>query len=441
MGESGISRRQTLALAMGGLFALTSDEAGAQGQTNLTFWTVRLNTPELAAALKQILADFEKENPSIKIKHEPVSGSLVYPKFMAAMRGQTMPDVAEAFSYHPLQFAAADQMEPMDDIIAEWQKSGRLADIFSEFAYKKFFWKDHYWGVPYNLDIRPIYYRKDLLEAKGIKPPRTWDEFQAAAIALNDPANGVFGVVYPAGDFHIAQHFYMSFMFQAGGSILDKDGNLVFGTTAKDANVKALTFLTDLATKYKVTPPGIASYNTDDPHTLYVQGRAAFGFGTGEVIGRLMKENPALFDKTGVLEVLEGPAGPSGKLSAAFYNPMFVWKYSPAKEQAKTFIRWFVQPGRLERLYMAAPGRHWPIFKSDVNTDRVKNNRLLSEALEKIVPYSTDFAYPGFGRPEMGVIDGEKMFAGPVNQVVVGAKTPEKAVLDAHEAMKKVFAS
>ena len=71
----------------------------------------------------------------------------------------------------------------------------------------------------------------------------------------------------------------------------------------------------------------------------------------------------------------------------------------------------------------------------------MKNNRLLSEALEKIVPYSTDFAYPGFGRPEMGVIDGEKMFAGPVNQVVVGAKTPEKAVLDAHEAMKKVFAS
>jgi hypothetical protein len=69
----------------------------------------------------------------------------------------------------------------------------------------------------------------------------------------------------------------------------------------------------------------------------------------------------------------------------------------------------------------------------------VKNNRLLDEALRKVVPYSTDFAYPGFGRPEMGAIDGEKMFAAPVNEVVVGAKTPEKAVMDAHEAMKKVF--
>lgn len=437
----GLNRRETLALALGGLFMISSDAASAQAQNNLTFWTVRLNTPELAAALKLILADFEKENPGIKVKHEPVSGNLVYPKFLTAIRGQSMPDVAEAYSYHPLQFAAVDQMEPLDDIIDLWTKNGQLANIFNEYAYKKFLWKDHYWGVPYNLDIRPIYYRKDLLAAKNIKPPTNWAEFQAAAIACNDPASGVFGVVFPAGNFHIAQHFYMSFMFQAGGSILDKDGNLIFGTTAKDANVKALTYLTDFATKYKVTPPGIASYNTDEPHTIFLQGRAAFGFGTGGLIGRIMKENPSLFDKVGILDVLEGPAGQSARLTAAFYNPMFVWKYSPAKEAAKTFIRWFIQPGRLERLYEAVPGQHWPIFKSDTDTPRVKNNRLLDEALHKVVPYSTDFAYPGFGRPEMGVIDGEKMFAAPVNEVVVGAKSPEQAVMDAHNAMKKVFTS
>ena len=44
---------------------------------------------------------------------------------------------------------------------------------------------------------------------------------------------------------------------------------------------------------------GSPSYNTDEPHTLFLQGRAAFGFGTGGLIGRIMKENPALFDKVG----------------------------------------------------------------------------------------------------------------------------------------------
>jgi ABC-type spermidine/putrescine transport system permease subunit I len=207
----------------------------------------------------------------------------------------------------------------------------------------------------------------------------------------------------------------MTFMLQAGGGILDRDGNLIFGTTAKDANIRALRFLTDFTTKHKVTPGGVASYNFDEAHTLFVQGRAAFGMGTGGVIGRLMKENPALFEKVGVLDVLQGPAA---KLTAGFYNPMFVWKHGPNKEAAKTFIRWFVQPGRLDSVYRAVPGQHWPIFKTEIGSERVQSNHLLKQALERVVPHTVDFAYPGFGRPEMGVIDGEKMFAAPVNEVV-----------------------
>jgi len=438
---NGITRREGLVLGLGGLFALTASGVDAAGQASLTFWTVRINTPELVAALKGLLDQFMREHPDIKITQEPVSGSLVYPKFLTAVQGQSMPDVAEAFSYHPLQFAAMNQMEPLDDIISEWQANGQLANIVNEFAYKKFLWHDHYWGVPYNLDIRAFYYRKDLFTAKNIKPPTNWDEFQAAAIALNDPNNDVFGLAFPAGNFHITQHYYMAFMFQAGGGILDKDCKLIFGTAAKDANVKALTYLTNFATKHKVTPPGIASWDTEDAHTVFLQGRAAIGMGTGGLIGRIMNENPDLFDKVGILEVLEGPAGPSRKLTAGFYNPMFVWKYSPGKDAAKTFIKWFVQPRRLEPIYAAQPGLAWPILKSEFNTDRVNRNRLLKEALTNVVPYATDFAYPGLGRPEMGVIDGEKMFAAPVNEVVVGTKTPEQAVADAHARMAKLFTS
>jgi hypothetical protein len=41
----------------------------------------------------------------------------------------------------------------------------------------------------------------------------------------------------------------------------------------------------------------------------------------------------------------------------------------------------------------------------------------------------------------MGAIDGEKMFAEPVNDVVAGAKTPEQAVEDAHAKMAKLWQS
>jgi ABC-type glycerol-3-phosphate transport system substrate-binding protein len=418
------------------MFALGTKGVSAQGDAQLTFWSVRLNTPELQAALLPLLAQFEAENPGIKVLNEPVSGNQVYPKFLTAVQGEMMPDVAEAYSYHPLQFAALDQMAEMDDMIADWEADGRLADVVNEFAYKKFFWRDHYWGVPYNLDPRAIYYRKDILEQKGIAPPTNWDEFQAAAIAAHDPANDVAGLVFPAGDFHIAQHFFMGFMFQAGGSVLNEKGELVFGTDAKDANVQALTYLTDFATKHKVTPEGIAAWNTDDAHTVFAQGRAAFGMGTGRLIGQIMRENPDLVENVGILETLQGP---KAKLTAGFYNPMFIWKHSPHLDAAKTFVRWFTTPGRLAPIYAAVPGQHWPIFKSEFDNELVRSNPLLQEMLTKVIPYTTDFAYPGTGIPEMGVIDGEKLFATPVNEVVVGAKTPEQAVLDAHAKMAAIF--
>jgi ABC-type glycerol-3-phosphate transport system substrate-binding protein len=439
--KKGITRRETLVAGLAGAFALTSGGVNAAGQTKLTLWTVRQNTPELAAAMKGILDAFTKENPDIVVTQEPVSGAAVYPKFQAALQGQQMPDVAEAYTYHPLQFAALDQMEPMDDIIDEWKKNGQYDQLYNKFAVEKDFWKGHYWAAAYNMDIRPFYYRRDLFEAKKIAPPKTWDEFQAAAIALNDPAKGTFGLVFPAGDFHIAQHFYAGFMFQAGGSILDKDSKLVFGTTAKAANVKALQFLTDFATKHKVTPPGIAAYNTEDPHTLFLQGRAAMCMGTGGLVGRIMRENPDMFEKVGILEALEGPAGKDRKLVAGFYQGFFVWKYSPAKDAAKKFIRWITQPNRLEPSYKASPGSLWPIYKSGLEADRVKTNRLLREALANVAAFTTDFAFPGTPVPEMGIVDGEKLFAAPVNQVVSGAKTVEQAVDDAHKAMVKVFSS
>jgi ABC-type glycerol-3-phosphate transport system substrate-binding protein len=436
MSDFKMNRRESLALALGGLFALGSRGVNAQGQAQLTFWSVRLNTPELQKALLPILAQFEAENPGIKVTNEPVSGSLVYPKFQAAVQGQQMPDVAEAYSYHPLQFAALDQMAEMDDVIADWEKSGRIADVVNPFAYKKFFWQDHYWGVPYNLDPRAIYYRKDILEKKGITPPTDWASFQAAVIAAHDPANGISGLSFPAGNFHIVQHFFMGFMFQAGGSILNEKGELVFGTDSRDANIQALTYLTDFATKYKVTPEGIGGWDTPDTETYFTQGRAAFGMGRGALIGQLRRENPDLVAKVGVLETLQGP---KAKLTAGFYNPMFCWKYSPNLEAAKTFVRWFTQPARLQPLYAANPGGLWPIFKSEFDSELTRSIPLMQEMLAKVIPYTTDFAYPGTGVPEMGVIDGEKMFAAPVNEVVVGVKTPAQAIDDAHRKMKALW--
>ena len=175
------NRREAIGLGLGGLgFAALTSSVNAQGETTLTFWTVRHNTPELSATMRKILDEFEKENPTIKILHEPVSGNLVYPKFLAAVQGQSMPDVAEAYTYHPLQFAALDQMEPMDDIMDEWKASGRYDEVTNKYAIEKTL-ERQYWAVAYNMDTGGLLSQR-LREAKGIAR-RNLGRFPGPAIA------------------------------------------------------------------------------------------------------------------------------------------------------------------------------------------------------------------------------------------------------------------
>ena len=67
----------------------------AQGQATLTFWTVRHNTPELAATMRKILDEFEKENPDIKVKLQSNPYGGLQNKVLIALRSGIPPDVIE----------------------------------------------------------------------------------------------------------------------------------------------------------------------------------------------------------------------------------------------------------------------------------------------------------------------------------------------------------
>jgi ABC-type glycerol-3-phosphate transport system substrate-binding protein len=81
----------------------------------------------------------------------------------------------------------------------------------------------------------------------------------------------------------------------------------------------------------------------------------------------------------------------------------------------------------------------WPVKKSAYAAKFFQDNPLLKDVVDGSLPYIIDFAYPASGVPEMGVIDGEKMFSAPVNDVITGTKTPEEAIKAAHQKMLSVF--
>ncbi|MGE5588757.1 MAG: ABC transporter substrate-binding protein [Clostridia bacterium] len=418
------------------LLAATTLSAAPSGKVNLRFWTTHIYGPELEQAMKALLDEWHRENPDIVVTYENIPGGDVQAKFMTAAKGDSLPDIVDGWSYQALQLAQMGKVLPLDDIYAQWTKSGELADIVSESAYRKFYWKGHYWGIPWALDIRVIAYRKDLLEKKGIPVPTTWEDFEKAVLALHDPKNNIYGLTHAAGFFHFAGQTFVPFMVQAGGGILNKDGKLVFATDNFEANLKALKFMTSFATVHKVTPPGIGSYDWDDSCAIFLAGRAAFSMERGNVITRLLTERPDLAPNVRILPALKGPAA---RVAAGFCNPLFISADTKYPAEAKKFILWLTDKGHSMALFKARPGQMWPVRKSDYKDPFFKSNHLLNDVVEGVLPYIVDMAYPAPGVPEMGAIDGEKMFAAPVNDVITGTKTPEEALKAAHKNMQRVF--
>ncbi len=137
----------------------------------------------------------------------------------------------------------------------------------------------HPYLLPFSLDTRLFYYRKDLLKKAGFsKPPATWAELVKVGKALTKDTNGDgaidqwgFATLGKPGDvFNV--YSFLNFLFQSGGQFFDADGKPAFNSPA---GVKALQFFVDLRNKYKIMPPDVTTYDNTPVHTGFLNGTFA----------------------------------------------------------------------------------------------------------------------------------------------------------------------
>ena len=171
--------------------------------TELTFWTW---VPDIS---KEV-ALFEKKYPAIKVKVVNAGqGEPQYTKLRTALKaGSGAPDAAQIeFQYIPT-FSITKSLvdlrpygaDALKDKFVDWtwnQVSGSGGEV---------------WAVPQDTGPMGMLYREDIFAKHGITPPKTWDEFAAAARKLHtaDPKvsmtnlasnqNGVWmGLLWQAG--------------------------------------------------------------------------------------------------------------------------------------------------------------------------------------------------------------------------------------------------
>lgn len=287
------------------------------------------------------IKEFEAQNPGIKIQMEAISTDGRLQKVMASINTKTMPEVFKLLPEERFDFARKGYLVDLTGLVDEVGRSSYVPGALVEVDGKNF-------DIPYTVgNFSVLWQRDDLLKAKGLSTPKTWEEMMAAAKALS--ADGNFGFIFPAGKNRMASIFLSHMIWSAGGTYFDKDLNVTFNNPG---TVKALTYLKEMA---KYSPQGIGSYSYGDMINVYLTGTIGIDIYAPRLIANAAANTPDLFKNTSAQPL---PVGPSG-VAVKFANANSFALATPAVgaknvDAARKFLKFLVTGEQLAKFSLTA---------------------------------------------------------------------------------------
>ncbi len=127
------------------------------------------------------------------------------------------------------------------------------------------------YGIPVVTEVEILYYRKDVLEEKGIPVPTTFEELLSAAEQVTDKDNEFYGFV-ARGALSPSVTQCAGFVFSNGADWVSKD--LKTCTVDDEGVIEAIQLYGNLLGNYG--PPGILDMSWSEAMTVVAQGKACF---------------------------------------------------------------------------------------------------------------------------------------------------------------------
>lgn len=139
----------------------------ASGKTEIEFFSQK---KEMQPTLQEIINDFEKANPDIKVKftNVPDAGTVLKTRISS----DDTPDVVNVF--------------PQNADFQEWAKAGIWEDLtgkdylknLKEGAAETYAINDKVYNVPLTSNAWGFFFNQDKFDELGLQPPKTWAEFE-----------------------------------------------------------------------------------------------------------------------------------------------------------------------------------------------------------------------------------------------------------------------
>lgn len=214
---------------------------------------------------------FEKAYPHIHVTLQSASTSTTtyQSQLTTAIAGGGGPDVFMGDVIWPAQFGARDLAVPLSKYLPKSYFSRFANGLVAGASYN-----NQVYGAPFFQDEGFLYYRKDLLKADGLAPPKTWAQLMSDAKEMQSKKQVKYGYVFQGADYEGATCDYMEFLADYGGKVLKDNAKKSALLDNSDA-LKALT-LEDSLVKQGIAPSNESTFEEANAMTAFADGEAAF---------------------------------------------------------------------------------------------------------------------------------------------------------------------
>jgi len=299
-------------------------------------------------AIKALIPEFEKQT-GIKVNMESYFEDQLTQKLTVEMTSGS--STIDVFMTRPLQegrlFSKNKWYEPLNPYLSDAAKTPAAWDWadFQKSAVDATTLNGTTYAVPIVSEWQMLFYRKDLFEQAGLKPPTTLEELEAAAKKLHNPEKDIYGIV-SRGQRGAAVTQFSSYLFEFGGDFL-KDGKSVIDTPEA---VKAIQYYGRILKDYG--PPGVTNMSWPQAQALMASGKVAMWTDASTLLpGLLDPQKSKISDKVGLALF---PAGPAG------FKPFNVvpWAVSVSaqsknKDAAWEFVKWLSSKDVMKKAQLA----------------------------------------------------------------------------------------
>lgn len=275
---------------------------------------------------------------------QQIPWTAAHEKILTAFVGNSSPDVGQVGNTWIPELAAIGAIEPLDGYLKD-SRTVPAADFFPG-IWDTNVVDGHVWGIPWYVDTRILFYRRDLLEEVGFKEaPRTWSQWMEAMRRLEERAGPKgFAILLPTDEWQPP----IAMALQKGAPLL-RGGN-------RWANFREPRFLAAYAAYREIYRRGyatvVANSQVGNLYQQFAEGSFAMYVTGPWNLGEMRRRLPPEMQDRWATAPLPAPDGaPWPGASVAGGASLVLFKSSQRKAEAWKLIEHLSRPDQQVRFF------------------------------------------------------------------------------------------